>query len=638
MSNSSAVNFTMSRFTNVRTKIVAAITAMTLVGLLILGYINYYNYKNQLRESTRQRLLDMVSIAALQQNSKLHTQIRQAGDEELAAYKLIKSNNSAIVQTDPDIEYVYTMRLNNLGQIYFVVDTGRPGDEDTAPVGKIYDDASDLLNESFATLDHPIVESEFYTDEWGTFLSAYAPFYDEEGQREGVVGLDISASKVVEKEKEVLNSIAQSTGLVMIFVILIGFILGNSLSRPIINLSTTAQNILDGDLNARAELTTNDEVGILADTFNKMTSRLQDSMQNLEKLVDSRTEELVARNKQLDVFNSQIQRRAEQLEALAQVAQSIASIRDLNDLLTKVTQLISEHYSFYHVGLFLIDDANEYAVLTAANSEGGQRMLQRQHRLKIGEQGIVGAATGSGQPRIALDVGADAVYFNNPDLPDTHSEMTLPILIGEKVIGALDVQSTESGAFTPEDVQTLGFLATQVGLAIENTRLFEASRRTLGELQMLMKQSTRKSWERIADSQTLIGYRYDSKGALPLNEPVDVDGQIPVVVPIELRGESIGKILIRSVDGRDLNDDEIELIRAAAERVAFAAENARLFEETVQRAERERTVSDITSKIRSHTDPKSMIETALSELKNALNVSRVEIVKKPVNGRKDAKE
>src|SRR5690606_34214496 len=130
--------------------------------------------------------------------------------------------------------------------------------------------------------------------------------------------------------------------------------------------------------------------------------------------------------------------------------------------------VISEKYGFYHVGVFLLDENRTYAILTAANSAGGQKMLARQHRLKVGEQGIVGSVTGSGEPRIALDVGADAVFFNNPDLPESHSEMALPLRSGGQVIGALDVQSTETGAFTHVDVQTLGLLAEQVSLAIEN--------------------------------------------------------------------------------------------------------------------------------------------------------------------------
>jgi len=278
-------------------------------------------------------------------------------------------------------------------------------------------------------------------------------------------------------------------------------------------------------------------------------------------------------------------------------------------------------------------------------------MLARNHRLKVGEQGIVGSVTGSGIPRIALDVGADAVFFNNTDLPDTHSEMALPLRSGDKVIGALDVQSTESMAFTDEDVQTLELLADQVSLAIENARLFEDFNNNMSELQILMRQSTREAYNRLQEQQNLLGYRYDTMGASPLKERVELEGSAKnkekeeqteagkYVVPIELRGEIIGNLIVQSPTGDEWNEDQKDIIKAVAERVALSAENARLFDETTQRAERERLVSEITGKIRSYSDPQSMIEVAKNELRNALKASRVEIVPQTTKetGKKEAK-
>jgi GAF domain-containing protein len=392
--------------------------------------------------------------------------------------------------------------------------------------------------------------------------------------------------------------------------------------------------------------------------FKVVNKELEDIKVNLEIRVEERTSELAKstanlseRTTQLELASKQIQRRSAQFEALAQVAQSITLIRDLQELLPSIANVIAEKYGFYHVGVFLTDEANEYAVLTATNSEGGRRMLERKHRLRVGEQGIVGSVAASGIPRIALDVGADAVFFNNPDLPDTHSEMALPLQSGNEVIGALDVQSTESGAFTDEDVQTLSLLADQVSLAIENARLFEDSSRTLSDLQTIMRQSTRDAWKTISQRQNLIGYRYNTMGASQLKEPVKladtgkgktkddraVSGSY--VVPIELRGEVIGSLVVQSPTGEGWNADQQDIIKAVAERVALSAENARLFEETTQRAERERLVSEITSKIRSHASPDAMIETAVNELKNALGASRIEIIPQKTDGtsRKEAK-
>ena len=354
--------------------------------------------------------------------------------------------------------------------------------------------------------------------------------------------------------------------------------------------------------------------------------------------------ELSQRGSQLQAANEQIQRRATQFEVLAQVTQAITAVRDLQELLPRIATAISEKFGFYHVGVFLLDGSQEYAVLSATNSEGGRQMLERKHRLRVGEQGIVGNVTATGEPRIAMDVGVDAVFFDNPELPDTHSEMALPLKSAGHIVGALDVQSTETGAFADEDIQMLSLLADQVSLAIENARLFEETRNALAEAEAVSRQFTREVWGRLPNEQNLLGYRYNLTGTSPLEKPVELmessnsnrkgkqteSGQ--VVVPIKLRGETIGTLVIQTPSAEVLNQDQIDLIKAVAERVALSAENARLFEETTRRAQRERLVSDITGKIRSVQDPQTMIQTAMEELRNALGASRVELIPQAVNG------
>jgi GAF domain-containing protein len=373
-------------------------------------------------------------------------------------------------------------------------------------------------------------------------------------------------------------------------------------------------------------------------------NELENIKKNLERNVEERTAELASRNNELDRANTQIRRRAAQFEALAQVTQAITSVRDLHELLPHIATVISESFGFYHVGIFLIDEINEYAVLSAASSEGGRKMLERKHRLRIGEQGIVGNVTLIGKPRIVTDVGADAAFFSNPELPDTHSEMALPLKNGERIIGALDVQRIETSAFTEDDIQMLSLLASQVSLAIENARLFDETRGALTKAETVSRQFTREAWGRLHIEQSLLGYRYDLTGASPLEELVEVTeagegtgngkqmeaGQI--VVPIELRGELIGKLVVQSPSAKPLSPDQIDIIKAVAERVALSAENARLFEETTRRAERERLVSDITGKIRSGTDPQAMIQTAMDELRKALGASRIEVIPQSIKG------
>lgn len=364
----------------------------------------------------------------------------------------------------------------------------------------------------------------------------------------------------------------------------------------------------------------------------------------LEQRVEERTAELVQRGVELEAANQQIRRRAAHLEALAQVAHAVASVRDLRELLPQIAMAISDKFGFYHVGVFLMDEAGEYAVLSATNSEGGKKMLERNHRLRVGKEGIVGHVASTGEPRIAMDVGKDAVFFDNPELPNTHSEIALPLKSENRIIGALDVQSMTKGAFTVEDIQMLSLLADQVSLAIENARLFDETRTALSEAEAISRQFTREAWGRVLAEHKLLGYRYNVAGAAPLVEPMDfskpakgksTDNQkdtSQVVIPIELRGEMIGTLVVQSPSTDKLNQEQIDLIKAVAERVALSAENARLFDETTRRAERERLVSDITGKIRSVNDPQSMINTAMEELRRALGASHVEVVPQAVKG------
>ncbi len=356
-----------------------------------------------------------------------------------------------------------------------------------------------------------------------------------------------------------------------------------------------------------------------------------------------RTDELTQRSLELTNLTHRMDRRKSQLAAVSEVSRSISTIHDLPNLLPGITSVVSRSFGFYHVGIFLLDDNREYALLSAANSEGGQRMLARSHRLQVGQEGIVGRVAATGRPRIALDVGTDAVFFNNPDLPETHSEIGLPLLKGDYVVGVLDVQSTEANAFSDEDIEMLGFLADQVSLAIENARLFGETERSLAEAETFSRQYLREAWGRLSSELQMVGYRYDKTGAAPLSKPVELAHEVEgnpapsnssqVGVPIQLRGEVIGDLIVQAPAGRKWTQDELDLIRAVAERVALSAENARLFEETNRRAERERMVSDITSKIRSSNDPNEMIRVAMQELKSALGVSRVEVIPQRVTNR-----
>lgn len=368
-----------------------------------------------------------------------------------------------------------------------------------------------------------------------------------------------------------------------------------------------------------------------------INQELANLTENLEQRVNDRTAEL-------EVVNQQTSQRAARLQAITELSESIAHFQDLDKLFSEATRLISERFGYYHVGIFLVDQAGEYAVLQAANSEGGKRMLARGHRLALGT-GVVGFCAQSGRPRIALDVGEDAVYFDNPALPTTRSEAALPLNARGQTIGVLDVQSVESGAFTQEDLQVLTTLATQVSIALENARLLSETRAALAQVQEVYDEFTRAEWSRTISKAEQPGFRYHIGRIEMLEHPLDVpevtsavqSGQIEpslksgsaekrtqVAVPVKIRGEVIGVIHVESNDSSKVwKDDEITLVEAVAERAALAMENARLFQDARRRAAKEQAISQATTRISRAINIENILHATAEELERVLGGSEV---------------
>jgi len=181
-------------------------------------------------------------------------------------------------------------------------------------------------------------------------------------------------------------------------------------------------------------------------------------------------QEVEERTRALQEANYATQRRAMHLEASAEVGRAITSIFDMDELLRKAVYLIRDRFGFYHAGIFLLDEAGEWAVLREATGEAGAQMKARGHRLAVGETSMVGWTAFHRKPRIALYASEDEVRFANPLLPYTRSEMALPMIIGGRLLGVLNVQSTEEAAFDDDDVRALQSMADQVAVAIENAR------------------------------------------------------------------------------------------------------------------------------------------------------------------------
>jgi PAS domain S-box-containing protein len=334
-------------------------------------------------------------------------------------------------------------------------------------------------------------------------------------------------------------------------------------------------------------------------------------------------------------------RRAMQLQAVAEVAREATAILEVGELLQRTVDLVSEGFGFYHTGIFMLDELRQYAVLRAASSEGGQRMLERGHQLSVGRMGVVGYVAEANEPRIALDVGDDAVFFDNPDLPETRSEMALPLAVRGEVIGVLDVQSTESAAFTEEDVAVLRVLADQLAIAIENARLVQRTEEQVHELNLLYGQFSAETWARLAAAGQALGYVYDRVDVSP------ADGSPPpahsmalergavielassetagatLAVPLRVRDQVIGSLGVEAGDGREWSPEELSLVEAVGEQVAQAIEGARLFVEAQKTALSMEALYQTSRAISSALEEEALVRAVLEAVQRTLNCDYV---------------
>lgn len=371
---------------------------------------------------------------------------------------------------------------------------------------------------------------------------------------------------------------------------------------------------------------------------NKSDNELRSANLSLQELNQSLEERVAHRTLELKLANERNERRARQFEAIAQVTRAITSNQPLDSLLPSLTEVISEKFGFYHTGIYLIDDDREFAVLRAANSEGGRRLIARTHQLRIGQTGIVGFVAATGNPRTALDVGTDAAYFDNPELPETRSEMALPLNLSGNLLGVLDVQSVQPDAFHPEDVDVLSTLADQVAIAIQNAQSFETIQQNLKEATISSISYLQESWQTLGGKGSIWGYSMSGSVIKPLDRPLQASlikdaslsgtpayengSRAGLAVPIRLGGKVVGALHVQLAE-HEWDSDEIDIAQAVADRLSLALEATTLLEATQKRAEIERLTSDITGKIGSSTRIDSILRTAAEELSRVLSGSEV---------------
>ncbi len=376
-------------------------------------------------------------------------------------------------------------------------------------------------------------------------------------------------------------------------------------------------------------------------------------------------------------------KRALQLQTAAEIARDISGSLDVGELLAKAIALIRERFNFYHAAIFLIDPSGNFAVIREATGEAGAQMKRASHKLKVGSKSIVGYVTGSGEPLVVNDTRRDATYYPNPLLPDTRSEIAIPLKVGPRVIGALDVQSNKVYAFSAEDINVLRILADQLAVAVINSELFAETQEHLSQHRLLHHVTTAAAsgttleealnsaaqglqvtlgGDRVAilladrakkalKVEAVAGFSEEvRKVQIPFGEGItgwvavhqkplrinDVQADARYIeigsntrselaIPLSYRGELLGVLNVESDQPGAYSENDEELLGTLGGSLAAIIANARLLEQIRRQVDRERLLYEVTSKIRRSTDMQTIMATTASELSKALGARRAKI-------------
>jgi GAF domain-containing protein len=329
--------------------------------------------------------------------------------------------------------------------------------------------------------------------------------------------------------------------------------------------------------------------------------------------------ELEQEHERLENRSQDLERRMTQIRTAADISRSLGTILDPQELLQNVVDLIKSRFDLYYIGVFLVDKNNRYAVLTAGTGEPGKRMLQEEHKLSIGGTSMIGWTTAEGKPRIALDVGQEAVRFKNPHLPLTRSELALPITIGNQILGAISVQSTEPEAFDDDDIVVLQGITDSLAVALENANLFTQLEGSLREIQNLNEQYFGETWSgTLGDVEREITVSKEADS----NNPGEAE---ELNIPLVLRGDQVIGNITLETDRAELQPEEKDFIDAISNQAAMALESARLFQEAQSRAGSERIISEVSAEMRETLDINTILMTTAEKLRSMMNLPEVTI-------------
>lgn len=396
---------------------------------------------------------------------------------------------------------------------------------------------------------------------------------------------------------DVFRDLRAQTILFSVLVLALGvcyaYYVSRSVSDPINELIATFQQAELGDLTVRAPVSATDELGIVTMHFNRTIARLESLQNTLEQQVAERTKFLEASN---------------------EVGHVASSSLDPDELLARVINLFTDQFGYYFAAIYLLDPSEKWAEIREATGEIGKLLKQNRQRHEVSGRSMVGSAVREKTAKIAQIASEEKIRFQNPLLPYTRSEIALPLLVGDRVLGALDVQSMKESDFTPDVIRTMQSMASHVAIALENARLYQEAQQNIREMHVIQQQYVLAGWSGIATSPEELEYGVG-------DEPDEKDNQVEI--PISLRDQIMGEIRLGNPE--EWSPEQENLVNAVATQAAVALENARLVSESRQTALRERMLAEINSKIWSSATIDGILQTAAKELGRRLDASSATI-------------
>ena len=420
---------------------------------------------------------------------------------------------------------------------------------------------------------------------------------------------------VIHQDQEaILAPVRQQTvSTLLIALVILGLgaaasiILSNTLTGPIVRLTAVAEQIAAGNT-VQAKVETKDEIGILANAFNSMTSQLRGTLSTLEQRVADRT-----RN----------------LELAAEVGRSVSQVRELDVMLKDAAELIRSQFDLYYAQVYLTDPSQMNLLLLSGTGKVGEQLVGRGHRLPLSTSSINGRAATEKKPVVIADTAASATFRPNPLLPDTRSEMAVPLIVGEKVVGVLDLQSEKANVLTTELLPAFEALAGQLAIAIQNANLLAETEQARAEVEAQARRLVRANWADYMDAihkPEETGFVFEQNKVMALTQVEETqsdDKGNSLAAPIEVTGEPLGNLVVEMEEQASLARGN-ELVNTVARQVAQHIEALRLLES----AERYRAEAEEASRRLTSEGWKSYTEKAGESLKYIYDLNEVH----PLNG------